>query len=171
MVVVVAHFLDTNLVNQSVVIGLKRMWYSHSAENIAQVIIPVLREMIDQGQLGCFVSDNENTNDAVIRLILAELESNAQSKLRRARCLGHIINLAAQAHQLANDVDCLEEDFEETSMAELFRQRRGFDKKVHGLVAFIRVTPQRREKFERCCVAVQADDADFKSKSIFIFQN
>ena len=49
MVVVVAHFLDANLVNQSVVIGLKRMWYSHSVENLVQVIILVLMEMIDQG--------------------------------------------------------------------------------------------------------------------------
>lgn len=129
----------------------------------------MLRETIDQRQLGYFIGDNENTNDTVIRLVLAELKPDAQPKLRRARCLGHIINLAAQAHQLANDVDYLEADFEETSAAELFRQRRGFDKKVHGLVAFIRVTPQRREKFERCCVAIRAEDSDFKSKSISMF--
>ena len=89
-VAIVAHFLDDDLVNQSIVIGLKRLWYSHSAENIAPVVAAVLKDMLDLKQLGVFIADNENTNDAVFRLILAELEPSlpaSQVKLRRARCL------------------------------------------------------------------------------------
>ena len=48
-VAIVAHFLDANLVNQSPVIGLKRLQYSHSIENIAQVMVPILLKMLNRG--------------------------------------------------------------------------------------------------------------------------
>jgi hypothetical protein len=163
-VAIVAHFVDCDLVNQSVLIGLKRLYYSHSAENISQVIIPVLRETLDPQQLGCFIADNESTNDAVIRLVLAEFLPAIHPQSRRVRCLGHIVNLAAKAYSVANDIDCFEDDFESQSSQELFQQRRETDKRVHDLVAFIRHNPQRREKFEACCVAAQVEDSTFKSK-------
>jgi hypothetical protein len=163
-VAIVAHFLDANLVNQSVLIALKRLRYSHSAENIAQVIIPVLKEMLDPEQLGHFIADNENTNDAVIRLILAELRPTVLPQSYRVRCLGHIINLAAKAHSVQNDIDCFEDDFESQSPQELWEHRRDFDRKIHTLVGFIRFNSQRREKFEACCIGAQMEDEKFKSK-------
>jgi hypothetical protein len=58
MVAVVACFLDRDLRNQSLLIGMRRMRESRSGENIAEVFIPILVEMEIIGKLGYFTMDN-----------------------------------------------------------------------------------------------------------------
>ena len=49
-----------------------------------------------------FISDNTSLNDVVVRLILSQLDINNNSS-HRARYLGYIINLTAQASILGKD--------------------------------------------------------------------
>jgi hypothetical protein len=51
-----------------------------------------------------FVSDNVSLNNVVTRTILSRLEINNNSS-HRARCLGYIINLAAQAFILEKECE------------------------------------------------------------------
>jgi hypothetical protein len=70
MVAVVVYFLDKNLKNQSILIGMRRVKGSYSAENTAEVIISILIEIDIISKLGYFTSDNVTTNDLIMELIL-----------------------------------------------------------------------------------------------------
>ena len=78
---------------------------AYSGENIAEVAIPVLQEYGVIAKLGVFVTDNAESNDTAIRHILAAIRPDIKdADSRRARCLGHIINLAAKAFLFSKDV-------------------------------------------------------------------
>jgi hypothetical protein len=67
---IVAHWLDEDLKKQDTLIGLRRVRGSHTGENIAEAVIPLL-QMYDLGpKLGYFVGDNIGSNDTGIRCIL-----------------------------------------------------------------------------------------------------
>jgi hypothetical protein len=110
MIAVVAHFLDRNLKNQSFLIDMRRVKGSHSGENIAEAVIPILGEMGIVSKLGYFITDNATTCDVAINLILERLRPEIlYRKERRVRCLGYIINLAAKAFLFGDDKECFEE--------------------------------------------------------------
>jgi hypothetical protein len=95
---VIFYFLNQDLKVRSLLADIRRVKGSHSDENIAKAIIPILKKMISIERLGFFISDNASPNNTVIRAILAYLRSNLKdSDSKRIRCLGHIINLAAKA--------------------------------------------------------------------------
>jgi hypothetical protein len=90
-----------DLQKQNVLIRLRRLKGSHTRENIAEVVAPVL-EFFELGpHLSYFIADNDPSNDVAIRCIL-RLDS------QRVRCLGHVINLGAKAFLFGNDEESLE---------------------------------------------------------------
>jgi hypothetical protein len=109
-VAVVAHFLDKDLKNQSILIGMRKIKGSHSSENTAKAIIPILIEMDIVNKLGYFITDNATTNDLTIEIILQRLRPNiTYLGERRVRYLGHIINLAAKAFLFSNNKESFED--------------------------------------------------------------
>ena len=149
-----AHFVSENLRNTTALLGMKRMKGQHSGENIAGVMIPVLEEYEIAPWLGVFVADNAGDNDTAIRAILAQLRPDLNIDSRRARCLGHIINLAAKAFLFGSDIDAFEEVVEkvtdDTPMdsktmkdAQVAWRKKGMIGRFDNLTVFIRATPQR----------------------------
>jgi hypothetical protein len=58
----------------------------------------VCREYDIESQLGCFILDNASNNDTCIATLGKAYGWNLnEQRQRRLRCLGHIINLVAQA--------------------------------------------------------------------------
>jgi hypothetical protein len=161
---VVGHYLNKDIQCQSTLIGLRRLRGSHSGENIAEAIIPILQDYEIANKLGCFMSDNAETNDVAIRLILSQLRPDIQNPgTRRVRCLGHILNLAAKAFLFGKDPDSFEVEANTANtlsqlqkVQELWR-RKGALGKYHNTCAFIRATPQRRDAFTNCCVGLDED--------------
>jgi hypothetical protein len=154
LVGIVAHYLDKNLVNKATLIGLRRVKGSHTGENIAEVMIPVLKEMGIVSRLGYFIGDNASPNDTYWRVICRKLRPDIKEPdSRRVRYLGHILNLAAKAFLFGKDADAFEEDINSKrsnahieKLRELWR-KKGPIRKFHNLILHIRVTPQRREEF------------------------
>ena len=124
---VVAHWLDEDLKKQDLLIGLKRVTGTHTGENMAAVVIPVLK-LFDLGpRLGFFIGDNLPSNDVAIRSILDELRPDiASPDSRRVRCIAHIINLVAKAFLFNNDADSFENDENllKTQISRLLVQRK-----------------------------------------------
>jgi hypothetical protein len=151
---IVAHWLDEDLKKQDALIGLRRVRGSHSGENIAEAVIPLL-QMYELGpKLGYFVGDNIGSNDTGIRCILQVLRPDIQDlDSRRVRCIGHIINLAARAFLFGQDVDSLEEEnLTKEQVSQLLAVRKdwltnGPYGKLHKTINFIRDTPQRRDEW------------------------
>ena len=145
-------------------ISFKRIKGGHAGENIAEVVIPVLEEYKVSQNLGVFVTDNADSNDTAIRAILKSLRPDLNISDRRARCLGHIINLAAKAFIFSKGVTAFEAsvnaagesaEFDSDSMqqAQAEWRQRGAIGKFHNIVVFIRSSSQRREAFRRCLPA------------------
>lgn len=157
IVAVVAHFLDKDLINRSLLIGMRRVRGSHSGENVAEVIIPILIEMGVVSKLGYFTTDNATTNDVTIDLILQSLRPDIpQPEARRVRCLDHIINLAAKAFLFGGD----KESFEDVEIghsapmtaleAEIaFWRSKGPLGKLHNLIVYIRRLHSAEKHFRR----------------------
>jgi hypothetical protein len=165
---IAAHFIGHQGTSQSVLLALRRMRDAHSGEYIGQVIIDVVEQYGFKSRLGVFVADNADTNDVAWRHSLLTLNPLRDASKSRSRCLGHIINLAAQAFLFGTDVEAFEmtvsmvNDF--TSMESVqwktvqqAWRRRGPIGKVHNLAVFIRSSPQRREAFKKTVVGESSD--------------
>jgi hypothetical protein len=151
---IVAHWLDEDLKKQDVLIGLRRVRGSHSGENIAEAVIPLLQMYEIGPKLGYFVGDNIGSNDTGVRCILQALRPDIRDPdSRRVRCIGHIINLVAKAFLFGQDVESLEgENLTKEQISKLLAVRKdwltnGPYGKLHNTVNFIRDTPQRRDEW------------------------
>jgi hypothetical protein len=157
IIAVVAHFLSPELQLRHVLLAVREIEGSHSGENMAESLLTVIADYEISTRIGVFVSDNASSNDVATRTILSQLEIDDNSS-HRARCLGHIINLAAQAFILGKDCEVFSIDAEaaertvnvdSSRLSDLQRiwRAKGPIGKFHNVVTFIRATPQRRQLF------------------------
>jgi hypothetical protein len=110
MMAIIAHFLNKDLKNRSLLIGIRRVRESYSGENTTEAIILVLIKIRVISKLGLFIVDNATVNDVTISLIFQKLRSDIfQLSHRRVKYLGHIINLAAQAFLFSEDRQAFKE--------------------------------------------------------------
>lgn len=148
---IVSHFLDNDDKNTALLLGLRRVRGSHSGENIAKEVLYVLREYEIGNRFGYFILDNAPSNDNAVRAILQEFNISSEYKQRRLRCLGHIINLVAQAFLFGQDGAAFEsDDYEEMEEVYDEYQKAGPVGQIHFISVFIRSSSQRREDFSRC---------------------
>jgi hypothetical protein len=96
-------------------LGLKRMMSSYCGEAILEVITPILREYDIASKLGVFVTDNAESNNTAIKAILSDIRPDLAVFPRRARCLGHIINLAAKVFLFGTDIKAFETVIDQVS--------------------------------------------------------
>lgn len=151
-----AHY--ANELRSQVMIALRQLKGPHTGENQAELILSIIKEFNLQDKIGYFVTDNAKNNDTAIDTIFRTLRpewSEEQRKARRLRCLGHVINLAAQAFLYGKDIDAFEinmlavrECSDLKKELELWRQR-GPVGKLHNVITFICRIPQRREAFSK----------------------
>jgi hypothetical protein len=81
---------------------------------------PILIEMIPLERLGFFQADNDSKCDTAIDFLLHNLRPDIKdSRSRRVRCLGYIINLVVQAFMKGCEVI----DVEESSLSKSQQKR------------------------------------------------
>jgi hypothetical protein len=163
MIAVCGHFIDNTGKRRHVLLALRRVDGSHTAENIKAIVVSILREYhIDtEDKVGYFMLDNASNCDAAVRLILQELFphwTDKRIKRRRLRCLGHVVNIAAKKFldgDTTKDVfRGLKEVFLEGPEEEMLPPgyRGGALLTLHSLIRYIRMTPERRETFANTTV-------------------
>jgi hypothetical protein len=151
-------------------LALRRLEAGHSGEEIALVLISIIKEWRLEDRLGVFVADNAEANDVAVRHIVADLLPAIEPQSRRSRCLGHIVNLAAKAFLFGTDVEAFEmavnipEVGLESSTAQKAQaewRKKGPVGKIHNIVQYIRSSTLRREAFRRMVVG----DSNIDGKS------
>jgi hypothetical protein len=154
---VVAHFCSgISGKIESILIAFREIKGTHSGENIADTIQAVIEEYNIADKLGCFVLDNATNNDTCVAAIGREMKWTRKECLsRRLRCMGHIINLCAQAFVFGAEselfeatLDAYEKDLVSDQHAQLWKLR-GPIGKLHYIVVYIRRTPQRMQAFAK----------------------
>lgn len=90
-----AHFIDVGYEFRSISIGLERLRGSHTATNLADVTVDVLKRFSLEKSIRAITCDNASVNSKLMK----ELEKRLVSfncTHSHIRCMAHIINLAAQ---------------------------------------------------------------------------
>ena len=162
---IVAHFIDSTGARKADLIALRSLDGEHTGENMAALLLKVFREYKIGGRIGFFILDNASSNDTCVDLVLRKLYpemSARQRRRRRLRCLGHVINLVAQAFLLGKQyqetLDQLElayrrHDFD--SIAKVWR-KQGVLGRLHNIIRYIRMTPQRRAEWRKIVIGTEA---------------
>ena len=104
---VVCHYLDQSYRPAKLVLGLPEIKVRHSGENIAAEIAQILIEYSIDDKIGYFALDNARNMDSAMDQLREQFGFNGRS--RRARCLGHIINLVCKALLFGHDAEAIEE--------------------------------------------------------------
>lgn len=151
------HFLGIDLQLKQALLGVKELEGVHSGENIAEVVCQVIQEWKIQGNVGVFIGDNATNVDAAVESCERILWDDEEERgSRRARCLAHIINLAAKAFLFGKDCEAFiqemrneDEVFEEDQLAQdrVEWRKKGVIGKFHNICRFIRQSGQRRQDF------------------------
>jgi hypothetical protein len=160
---ITAHFIGHQGYVQTVLLALRRMTGAHGGDQIAEIIIGVVTEYDFAERLGVYIGDNAESNDSAWRTTLNVLHPERDPKASRSRCLGHIINLAAKAFIFGDNVNAFEAivdivtdstpwDSQTMRTAQNEWRKRGALGKIHNIIVFIRISPQRREAFKKITV-------------------
>jgi hypothetical protein len=97
---IVGHFIDIEFKACTVLLGMKRLLGPYSRENIAHLLIKVIKAYKLAKVLGFCVLDNTGDNDTFLGTVQAYLLSEEVVWNRdsyRLRCFGHIVSLIAGA--------------------------------------------------------------------------
>jgi len=145
-----AHSTSEKLQLLTVTLGLIKIEGEHLGLNQANALLRVIGDLTIRGKLGYFVMDNVISNDTLMNAVANSLIADSityDPDYCRLRCTGHIINLVVQAFHFGREQDdykALEHEAESPSEAQLDRwRRRGLLGKLHNIVNWILLTPQR----------------------------
>ncbi|RFN45157.1 putative ac transposase [Fusarium flagelliforme] len=166
---VIAMWIDTTGKRRTTVLSIRRVYGEHTGENLGSVVLELLKEYdIGGDEIGYFMLDNASSNDTAVGFILKELcpwMDSKQRRHRRLRCLGHIVNLCCQAFLMGRNCEKylakLEKHYQRgdyEKVEELWKEF-GCLGRLHNLVRYIRLTPQRREEF--AAIIIGGDLSEF----------
>ncbi|KAL9563891.1 hypothetical protein ACKAV7_011926 [Fusarium commune] len=166
---VIAMWIDTTGKRRTTVLGIRRVYGEHTGENLGSVVLELLKEYdIGGDEIGYFMLDNASPNHTAVGFILKELcpwMDSKQRRHRRLRCLGHIVNLCCQAFLMGRNCEKylakLEKHYQRGDYAKVedLWKKFGCLGRLHNLVRYIRLTPQRREEF--AAIIIGGDLSEF----------
>lgn len=155
---IVGHYLSARGKNITILLGLRRLMGAHLGANMAEQVIRIIKDYDLIKKMGYFVLDNATNNDTCLEEVFNELCPEVQVKHCRFCCLGHVINLTAQAFLYGENAEAFISEVEsenvrtnEAEELKIWRKKRPIGK-LHNVVTFIRRTPQRREAFQKIVV-------------------
>jgi hypothetical protein len=157
---VVAHFVDHTGEPRTILLGLPRLIGSKTGENIASYVRQTLVSYaLEDRQLGCWMADNGDANSTCLATLKTTFKSIDLNK-GRLRCIGHILNLVAQALLLGEGVSSFQKELAGASAENVFKiwNKKGPVGKLHNLVAYINWNDSRRDDFRRAIREANAQD-------------
>ena len=90
---------------------MRRIKDAYNSENIAEIMIPMLKKMGVISRLGYFIKNNVGPNDICWRVICRKLRLDIKKpNNKKVKCLGYILNLVVKAFFFNKNADVFEED-------------------------------------------------------------
>lgn len=93
---------------QTTLLTIQEVISEHTSQNIAAVVLKVIKEYKLGKKISYFILNNASSNNIAMDLILRRLYpgiNEMKRKQRRLRCLGHVINLTTQVYILRKDAE------------------------------------------------------------------
>jgi len=153
---IVTHWLDQNYKLQSTVIGMRRFYGQHTGENQANCFFNIIKPYEINDKIGYFTLDNASNNRTTMQHIAKQLMEEGISFdpiERRLRCFGHVINLVVKAFLWETEAEAFEAQITNHQALHLEAEeldtwrRKGPLGKLHNIIVWISLTPQRRDRF------------------------
>jgi hypothetical protein len=120
--------LTTSIITNNDIIG----------DNIAEGVAAIINEFSLRDRIGYFVLDNASNNDTYVEALADKFSFN--TRYRRLRCAGHIINLVAKALLFGDNIGTFEAEVntpkELIDELKLWR-KRGPIGKIYNIVTYI----------------------------------
>ena len=117
MIGIYIYFLGKDIYLHYPLIALKEVFSYYKGEVITKVITKVIKEWNISLKLRVYISDNVGNINTVVRALIREfLLNKLNSNVRRSRCLGYIINLAAKAFLLRDNYKAFKDKIEANKM-------------------------------------------------------
>lgn len=174
-----AHFLGGDLSLKNALLGLKWIEGAHTGESLGQLIAEVVEDFDFVRKLGVCVADNASNMDSAITYLVSRFypEESGEESPRRSRCLGHIINLAAQSFLLGTNCEAFEDeirlieqqtarDWHQLAVEQAKWRQKGPIGKFHNVIKWIRGSSQRRQKL-RDAIATIITEKRARSELIY----
>jgi DNA-binding helix-hairpin-helix protein with protein kinase domain len=128
---VIAYYLNDNFEPRAILLAMLRMQGSHTAVNLKDQIVGLVKHFGLENTLGYPITDNASENQACLRLLAEDLAFDASK--RHVLCIGHVINLehavTAEAVELAA------------------WRRKGPIGKLHNIIRYILHSSERQDAF------------------------
>ena len=104
---VTGHYVDTQWILQKKLLDFCVMVYSHTTQNIFQVIMSVIQDYDIHNRIMSITLDNASANSKAIEFFINSNIPNIAGKFFHARCACHIINLIVKSglKQLESQID------------------------------------------------------------------
>lgn len=173
------HWIDSNEVEQDIVLALERMTGpdSHSGESQAAAFWKVAKQYEIERLIGSFTLDNASNNDTAVRAIsrlARRIGVVFDASVHRIRCFGHIINLVVKAFLYGESLINLELELERILSEDGFDNEQymtveeaheSFIKwkeqgplgRLRNLLVYIRRSPQRLDRFKGILLELYPD--------------
>ena len=157
LMAVVAHYLDKSFTNRTRLLAMRRLFGSHSGENMSKLLVGIIEEFELTDRLGYFMVDTADSNDTCLEHLIREIMPGATEDdvdERRLRCWEHVLNLVAKAFLFGTDADAFELEDEANTILEREQERpkawrkKGPVGKLYNIIVFIRASTQGKELFK-----------------------
>jgi hypothetical protein len=87
-------------------LAFREMTNRHNGKAIAANVLAVINDYDLRDKVGFFVLDNASSNNTAVAILRETLQFDP--KVRRLRCIGHILNLVAQQLLFGSDFEKFE---------------------------------------------------------------
>ncbi|GBC12416.2 zinc finger BED domain-containing protein 1-like [Rhizophagus irregularis DAOM 181602=DAOM 197198] len=156
------HWINKKWELQSLTLDFCLLSGQHSGENLAQQFLKVLEDFNIETKLLAIGCDNASNMDVMLNKISSSLRSKNilfNPNNQRVRCFAHIINLAAKKAVENLYISDLNDD-DNLDIGETTNELMSVIYKLRKLVVRIRASPQRRERFQQQCVAIELPELE-----------
>lgn len=142
-VAIVAYFINDNACLCTILIALQCIIGLHAWKIIAEQVIQIIQKYGFKKWLGYFILDNAISHNTCVEAILQKFWPDFIKKKRRLWCIGHIINIAAQAFLYSNNREPFTAKvYGARSLADVKKQlniwrKKGPIGKLYNIVTFI----------------------------------
>ena len=116
--------------------------------NLSKYIVAIIQQYDLGKRLGYWMADNDATNDVCLTSIASTFSSIDPVK-QRLRCIGHILNLVAQALLMGEGLSAFQRELSGASFDDQFKlwNKQGPIGKLHNLAVYINWNDDRRAAF------------------------
>ena len=152
---VVGDFVNHYGTKQTALLGLPRLIGSHSGENVANAIAPIIERFQIQEKLGAFIADNAGDMQHTVEQLSIHFPCIQPSR-DRLRCAGHVLNLIVKALLFGKGVSKFQRVLRGAADVQAFEawSKKGPIGRLHNIATWVNRNDARRQRLRERILSI-----------------